>query len=50
MNEMHQTGLKCGANKGWPRVWLEGNYLLKAGFRPATTLSTEFSTGQVIIQ
>lgn len=39
-----------GNNKDAPRVWLEGQYLLQAGFAPANRIQVEFTKGQVIIQ
>lgn len=39
-----------GNNKDAPRVWLEGQYLLQAGFAPANRIQVEFTKGQVIIR
>lgn len=33
----HQTSLKVGSSKGRPRVWIEGKYLIKAGFEAGTS-------------
>lgn len=38
-----------GRNKNMPRVWLEGLYLLKAGFHPATRIQIRFSERRVEI-
>lgn len=39
-----------GRNKDAPRVWLEGPYLLDAGFEPANRIEVEFKKGQVVIR
>jgi DNA (cytosine-5)-methyltransferase 1 len=39
-----------GRNKDAPRVWLEGRYLLDAGFEPTNRIEVEFKKGQVIIR
>ena len=38
-----------GQNKNAPRVWLEGKYLLNAGFMPAKNIEVEFSPNQITI-
>lgn len=38
-----------GQNKNAPRVWLEGKYLLNAGFTPAKNIEVEFSPNQIIV-
>ena len=38
-----------GTNKNAPRVWLEGKYLLTAGFLPTKTIEVEFSKNQITI-
>jgi DNA (cytosine-5)-methyltransferase 1 len=40
---------KIGRNKDAPRVWLEGLYLLKAGFTPASRIQVHFSKQRVEI-
>ena len=39
-----------GRNKDAPRVWLEGRYLLDAGFEPTNRIQVEFKKGQVVIR
>jgi len=39
-----------GRNKDAPRVWLEGLYLLHAGFAPTRRIQVEFSAKRVIIK
>jgi DNA (cytosine-5)-methyltransferase 1 len=39
-----------GRNKDAPRVWLEGRYLLDAGFEPTNRIQVHFKKGQVIIR
>jgi DNA (cytosine-5)-methyltransferase 1 len=41
---------KIGRNKDAPRVWLEGLYLLKAGFVPAHRIQVHFSEQRVEIK
>lgn len=41
---------KVGRNKAAPRVWLEGLYLLKAGFLPACRIEVQFSEQRVEIK
>ena len=38
-----------GKNKNAPRVWIEGRYLLKAGFVPAKTIQVEFANQEIRI-
>jgi DNA (cytosine-5)-methyltransferase 1 len=38
-----------GQNKNAPRVWIEGRYLLKAGFVPAKTIQVEFANQEIRI-
>lgn len=38
-----------GKNKNAPRVWLEGLYLLRAGFAPAKSVLVEFKNRQITI-
>lgn len=38
-----------GRNKNAPRVWLEGKYLLTAGFIPTKTVEVEFKPNQITI-
>ena len=38
-----------GRNKNAPRVWLEGKYLLSAGFTPAKNIEVEFAPNQITI-
>lgn len=38
-----------GQNKNAPRVWIEGRYLLKAGFVPATHIQVEFANQEIRI-
>lgn len=40
---------KIGHNKNAPRVWLEGKYLLTAGFAPSKNIQVEFSEKQITI-
>jgi DNA (cytosine-5)-methyltransferase 1 len=40
---------KIGRNKDAPRVWLEGLYLIKAGFLPACRIEVQFSKQRVEI-
>jgi DNA (cytosine-5)-methyltransferase 1 len=42
--------LKVGENKGAPRVWLEGQYLLRADFAPGRLLSATFEPDRVVIR
>ena len=39
-----------GRHKDAPRVWLEGRYLLDAGFEPSNRIEVEFKKQQVIIR
>jgi len=39
-----------GRNKDAPRVWLEGRYLLHAGFEPTNRIQVEFKKRQVVIR
>jgi len=39
-----------GRHKDAPRVWLEGRYLLDAGFEPTNRIEVEFKKEQVIIR
>ena len=39
-----------GRHKDAPRVWLEGRYLLDAGFEPTNRIQVEFTKGQVVIR
>jgi DNA (cytosine-5)-methyltransferase 1 len=39
-----------GRHKDAPRVWLEGRYLLDAGFEPTNRIEVEFTKGQVVIR
>jgi DNA (cytosine-5)-methyltransferase 1 len=39
-----------GRNKTAPRVWLEGRYLLQAGFLPAHRIEVEFSSNRISIK
>jgi len=39
-----------GRHKDAPRVWLEGGYLLDAGFEPTNRIQVEFTKGQVVIR
>lgn len=39
-----------GRHKDAPRVWLEGRYLLDAGFEPTNRIEVEFQKGQVVIR
>lgn len=39
-----------GRHKDAPRVWLEGRYLLDAGFEPSNRIEVEFKKEQVIIK
>ena len=41
---------KLGRNKNVPRIWLEGRYLLDAGFQPTNRIEVEIKTGQVTIR
>ena len=41
---------KIGRNKNAPRIWLEGSYLLDAGFRPANRIQVEIERGKVTIR
>lgn len=41
---------KIGRNKNAPRIWLEGRYLLDAGFRPANRIQVEIEKGKVTIR
>jgi len=43
------TTTKIGQHKNAPRVWLEGLYLLKAGFAPASRIQVHFSSQRVEI-
>src|SRR5216684_6975104 len=36
-----------GQNKNAPRVWIEGRYLLKAGFVPAKNIQVEFAKQEI---
>ncbi len=38
-----------GQNKNAPRVWIEGRYLLKAGFVPARNIQVEFARQEIRI-
>src|ERR1700694_3782400 len=39
-----------GRNKDAPRVWLEGRYLLDAGFAPGCHIEVEFTADRIIIK
>ena len=39
-----------GRNKDAPRVWLEGRYLLDAGFTPGCHIEVAFTAGRIIIK
>lgn len=39
-----------GQHNNAPRVWLEGTYLLDAGFTPARRVEVEFHAGRVVIR
>lgn len=39
-----------GRNKDAPRVWLEGRYLLDAGFAPGCHIQVEFAAGRITIK
>jgi len=41
---------KVGSNKDAPRVWLEGRYLLDAGFAPSTRVEVEFTEKKAVIR
>src|SRR5712664_2883903 len=41
---------KVGSNKDAPRVWLEGRYLLDAGFAPSTRVEVAFSEKKAVIR
>lgn len=41
---------KLGRNKNVPRIWLEGRYLLDAGFQPTNRIQVEIKKGQVTIR
>lgn len=42
--------VRVGVNKNAPRVWLEGVYLLKFGFAPATGIEAEFAPNRVTLR
>lgn len=52
MNEpyQHDTTLKLGANRGNPRVWIEGNHLLRAGFTPQSKFRATFQPGSIVLE
>lgn len=46
----HDTTLKLGANRGNPRVWIEGNHLLRAGFTPQSKFRATFQDGSIVLE
>jgi DNA (cytosine-5)-methyltransferase 1 len=46
----HDTTLKLGANRGNPRVWIEGNHLLRAGFTPQSKFRATFQPGSIVLE
>ena len=50
-NKMLRSGnITLGANKGAPRVYLEGRWLAAAGFQPSSLYSVQFGNGKVVIE
>jgi DNA (cytosine-5)-methyltransferase 1 len=46
---IRRSVLSIGENKGQPRLWIEGQYLDKAGFTPGSTVKTEYGNNQITI-
>src|SRR5437868_614676 len=44
------AALKLGEHRGAPRVWIEGDYLLSAGFAPTQLIEATFKQGRVTLQ
>lgn len=47
---LRQTTVKLGKNKGAPRVWIEGRYLLDAGFACASRIEADFQPGRITLR
>lgn len=47
---MRVGALKLGEHRGAPRVWIEGDYLLRAGFAPAQFIEARFRQGRVTLR
>lgn len=45
----HTTAITLGAHRGRPRVYLQGRYLLAAGFRPGRRVAATFGDGRVVL-
>jgi len=50
MNAIRSMTATVGEHRGAPRVWLEGKYLLKAGFKPKDFLELTFKQGVVEVR
>lgn len=44
------AALKLGEHRGAPRVWIEGDYLLRAGFAPSQLIEATFRKGRVTLR
>ena len=45
----YDTTLKLGANRGKPRIWIEGKRLAEAGFLPGTLFVADFSDNKIVL-
>jgi hypothetical protein len=51
MNKIIRSStMKLGANKGMPRVYIEGKYLDTAGFKPGDRYNIHYANGRVTIE
>lgn len=41
--------LKLGANRGKPRIWIEGKALLASGFAPGLPFHASFAPGRIVL-
>ena len=46
---MHTTTVSVGENKQGKRIWLEGKWLLQAGFTPGSGIDVEMKNGEMTI-
>jgi DNA (cytosine-5)-methyltransferase 1 len=44
------TSLKVGDNDGTPRIWLDGKWVLDAGFIPDSTIAVEYGDGEITVR
>jgi len=49
MNLIRQTILTIGEDRGKPRLWIEGQYLERAGFNKGCNIRVQFGIDQIRI-